>query len=365
MPSIEPGYFCLGLERVKNIIKDSSGISIYTHNNADPDGIASACAFAYITKILNNRINVKIIVPESIGIESRDMVKICEEHGIEVNIVKKIGDENRVLGDTCVIVDVASLEQLKSIKNIIHKCNNIIVIDHHSYREEIEQGLSREIISFIDSKASSTSEIVYNITKCLGILLTKDIMELLIAGILWDTKRFLRSSANTFKIVGELIENGADYERAQGLISVPKPSYSRIARIKCILRHRGYKITLPRGEVFIAISEIGAYESDCASALISLGYDIALVATEDESLNVYRIVYRARDEVVDNMGLDVYMAILKRLVLTFGGSGGGHKGAGAAILGTNSMSLILKEIIRILKEISGNKVVVLEEERVS
>jgi len=365
MPSIESGYFCLGTERVKNIIKDSSRISIYTHNNADPDGIASACAFAYIAKILNNRINVKIIIPESIGIESRDMVKICEECGIGINIVKKIEDENTVLGDTCVIVDVASLDQLKLIKNTINKCNNIILIDHHSYREEIEQDLSREIISFIDSKASSTSEIVYNIIRCLGISLTKDIMELLIAGIIWDTKRFLRSSANTFKVVGELIENGADYKRAQGLISIPKPSYSRIARIKCILRHRGYKITMPKGEVFIAISEIGAYESDCASTLITLGYDIALVATEDESLNVYRVVYRARDEVVDNMGLDVYMTILKRLVSTFGGSGGGHKGAGAAILRTNSMSLILKEVIRILKEISGNRVVELEEERVS
>ncbi len=364
MPLIEPGYFCQDIERIENIIKNTSRISIYTHNNADPDSIASACAFAYISKILNNRINVSIIIPESIGIESRDMAKICEDHDIVIKIVKKIEDENTILGDTCIIVDVASLDQLRLVKNIINRCSNVIVVDHHSYRDEIERDLFKEIINFVDSKASSASEIVYTIARCLGITFAKDIMELLLAGILWDTKRFLRSTANTFKIVGDLIENGADYEYAQKLISTPRPSYSRIARIKCVLRHRGYKITLPKGEVFIAISEIGAYESDCASSLITLGYDVALVATEDESLNAYRIVYRARDEVVDNMELDIYMSILKRLISAFGGSGGGHKGAGAAIIRANSMSMISMEIVRILKEVSGNKIVELGEEKV-
>ncbi|MEM0026763.1 MAG: DHH family phosphoesterase [Ignisphaera sp.] len=352
---------------MRKIIEDARRVAIITHVNADPDALSSACALYKLIYSLNNNAFVEILVPEGIGLECKRIYKLCQRMNTIIDVIKRHHQlENKEPCDTCIIVDTASWEQLRIIKNYVFQCNNIIVIDHHQYQDIQVLDKSKKILFFGDEQYySSTAEIVFemivNYNQRLGNL--NELATILLAGILWDTKRFQRIAKNTFRVVAKMIDLGADYEEAMKLIAVEKPPSNRIARIKCILRHRGFKIRIKNSEVFIAISNVGAYESDCASSLISIGYDISFVVTEDEDLKATRVVYRGRDEVVNALDIDIYNNILKKLVDVYGGGGGGHKVAGGAVLRTYNVKHVIEQLIKVLNSISEIGILEFVEER--
>jgi len=233
------------------------------------------------------------------------------------------------------------------------------VIDHHE-----EHNVESEL-KLVDPGASSTSELVFELATELGIELPRELLEALLAGIVFDTRRFLRATPRTLRNVAKIIEYGADYQKSLSLTSVPRPQHQRIARIKCMLRHRGFRARIASGDIFIALSEVGAYESDCANTLISIGYDVAFVLSEDDVLRAVRVVYRAREDVITKLGLDIYNSILAKLVEKLGGGGGGHRAAGAAILRIRSCSDAGRELIRTLVEVFKDGFVELAEPRVA
>jgi len=314
---------------------------------------------------LNNHADVNIAIPEGMGLECRKIAELCSKYKARITVIKKdVGDLFREK-PLCILVDVASLEQVKVVKNHLESCNSIAVIDHHeshSYETIFEK--SGYFLQIVNPRLSSSSEIVFEISKYLGIRLPKDILEMIMAGIIWDTKRFLRSTSSTFRNASELLEQGADYQVSQNLVTISKPPYVRLAKIKCILRHRGYRITLGSHDIYIAMSEVGAYESECASMLISTGYDIAFVATEEEALNSTRIIYRVREDPALLQRMDIYNHVLKQLIMKYGGGGGGHKTAGGAVINSPNTELVLRDLIKILGDLAEGKIVELAEQKV-
>jgi len=350
------------------MITNSINVAIVPHANADPDALAAACVLAYVIRYINNSTVVRILIPEGIGMESKKMAEICGNYDVPILLIKKrvdVSDEVLHKNSLCFLVDVASIEQIKILAEYFNKCNYIIIIDHHDFHDyRFNLAEDQHMLTFIDPKASSASEIVFRILSFFNLSLPKDLLEMILAGIIWDTKRFLRASAETFECVAKLLESGADYQKAQQLIILSKPYYTKMAKIKCVLRHRGYKISLGSTDLYIAISEVGAYESDCATALINIGYDIAIVASEEEEIKATRIVYRVRDDNTILQIIDVYNDILKKVIQKLGGGGGGHKAAGAAIISVPKASIIFKEVIEILNELARNKFVELVESKV-
>jgi nanoRNase/pAp phosphatase (c-di-AMP/oligoRNAs hydrolase) len=352
-------------EEIKLLILTAKNITILTHSNADPDALGSACAMANFISKLNPIANVRIVISDGIGNECKELLRICTTKGIKIEITKKSHRIEDISEDLCVLVDVASTEQLRYAKFTLTACKTIIIIDHHeshNYEEELLK--NKNVIYILDATASSTAEIIYKFIKEFNINVDTDYLTILLAGIIWDTKRFLRISSNTFKYVAEIIEKGTSYSEVLKLIEGTKPIYSRIARIKCLLRHRGFKMVTDNKEVYIAVSEVGAYESDCATALITMGYDVAIVVSEDESLKALRLIYRAREEILNEINIDIYRDIIKKLIEVFGGGGGGHKGAGGAIIRTYNIEALFKEIVKVLYAISSNRLYEFEEKKV-
>lgn len=352
------------LENLKNILTSSNNITIFTHANADPDALSSSCVLAYIVNAINRDAVVSIVVPEGIGIECRKIMELCLANNLKIFVARKKLSEDVPKDSLCFLVDVASAEQLKLLKNYLSFCSSIVIIDHHSARDLDHIITAKKILEFLCPNASSTSEIIFTISNHLKISIPKELLEMLLAGILWDTKRFLRSSTSTFECVSEILKHGADYYASYQLISMPKPYYTKIAKIKCILRHKGFKVLLNNNEVYVALSEVGAYESECASMLINIGYDIAFIASEDETLNAIRVIYRIRDDIELSQNINIYNDILKKVVEKHGGGGGGHRLAGGAIINLTDVDVVLKEIIEVFHTISGGKVLELIEHKV-
>ncbi|MEM1644832.1 MAG: DHH family phosphoesterase [Ignisphaera sp.] len=353
------------LEKLRSLITNNRYTVIIPHANADPDALAASCAIAYMVYKLNKAVNVSVAIPEGVGLECKKISELCTKNNINVIIVKKlIGDLFRD-HPLCFLVDVASIEQTKILKNYLDVCSNIVIIDHHeSHNYESITKYLNHTLQFICSEVTSASEIVFDILKYFNVKLPKDILEALLAGILWDTKHFSRATSKTFRHASEILELGADYQQSRQLVSTIKPPYAKLAKIKCVLRHKGFKAILNARDVYIAVSEIGAYESECASSLVNIGYDIAFVVSEEETINAIRIIYRTREDVELLQSIDVYNDILKPILQKHGGGGGGHRSAGGAIVNVADVNTILKEIIEILSNITKGKIVELAEQRV-
>ncbi len=344
------------LESFRSRIAQTRRALVLAHSNADPDAIASIAAIKHIAEKINPIIDVKIAIPEGISTESR---RIVSSLNLQVDIVRRdIPKDIEQYLELCIVVDTASLEQLKTLSHIVTRCKQSIVIDHHSSR-----ALSLPNALEIVIPASSSSEIVFSIAIGLGIDLPKNILDALLAGVIYDTRRFSRGDKYTFAAVAYMLSLGASLENALSLTRTPQPPHQRIAVIKCVLRHRGFRLQRSGNDVYLAISEVGAYESNCASALIALGYDIAIVLTEDDLLKAVRAVYRAKEDVLEKLGIDVYRDIVSIAVEKFGGSGGGHRAAGAAIVRSRDVDEVARTIIEGLGKAFEN-VFELAEERV-
>jgi nanoRNase/pAp phosphatase (c-di-AMP/oligoRNAs hydrolase) len=356
------------------MIQLAQRIIITTHVNADPDAISSACVMTEVAKSLNRHAKTRILLPEGVSQESKGIYEICKELGTHITVVKKYSDLEELeqkLNDLCIVVDVASSEQLRLIRDYIKQsCEHILILDHHQYQDlkELYTG-SRAVYIGNETHYSSTSEIVFLILeKALNRISpenSKKLVTILLAGVLSDTKRFQRIAANTFHIVAKMIDLGADYQTALRIIAVEKLPSNRIAKIKCILRHRGFRIRIKGKDIYIAVSNVGAFESDCASSLVALGYDIAFVLTEDEKLRAIRLVYRSREDVVMQLGIDIFTEFIKKLVDEFGGGGGGHRAAGGAILRAHDLKGVTAQLIKAMHSISETGIMEFAEERIS
>lgn len=85
----------------------------------------------------------------------------------------------------------------------------IINIDHHVVNKEFG------IINLVESRASSTSEIVYRLVKSFGMRFSPEPATSLLTGIITDTSFFINASTSTeaMAAAGEMLQAGAEYNK--------------------------------------------------------------------------------------------------------------------------------------------------------
>jgi nanoRNase/pAp phosphatase (c-di-AMP/oligoRNAs hydrolase) len=274
-------------------------VAIVTHRRADADALACA-------KVLQ-------LVLERLGVTVAAIV--CPEGS-------QLGGCSRELPndvDLYVLVDVASLSQIPPLQGRYFK------IDHHHVGDEIPG---------IVVQRPSCTEIALKLAEEAGVELTPEAAKLAALGIYADTGRLKRADAETFRMLSKLLEKigGAlgDLIREEERAEEPQRV---IALLKGMKRLEAYRSSLG----VICISHVGAYESDVASLLLSIGCNIALVASRKE--DGVHVVMRSR-------GFDV-ATLAKSL-----GAGGGHKEAAVAIIRGNVTKSQLPSLLRrIVKQI--------------
>lgn len=105
--------------------------------------------------------------------------------------------------DLYVFLDCGSISNTRLSEEMI-KGKTVLNIDHHA------SNVFYGSMNYVDTKASSTCEIVYNFFKAIGYKVDKKIATCLLSGILGDTSGFIHSTtqADTIKIASELIKTG-------------------------------------------------------------------------------------------------------------------------------------------------------------
>ena len=178
------------LEKIKKFNK----IAIFRHIHPDFDAIGSSFALKNIISLNFKNKEIKIL-----GDNNDDFIKnkLC----VKSDTASKKWFSEPFLA---IILDTANKSRISDRRWEMAEYK--IKIDHHPFVEKIGDE------EYIDSSATSTSEILADLTKKLNLKINKNIAEFLYIGIAGDSGRFKYKSTNpkTFSVAKKLLESGID-----------------------------------------------------------------------------------------------------------------------------------------------------------
>jgi nanoRNase/pAp phosphatase (c-di-AMP/oligoRNAs hydrolase) len=154
-----------------------------------------------------------------------------------------------------------------------------------------------------------------------GAEVNSDAAMALVAGIMADTERFRIAPNSALLDTLTILEEGG-LELADVVQAIERPVYDRsraIAMLKAANRSEYFEI----GQIILARTRVGAFESSAARNLVFMGADVGIVASEDGDTT--SLTGRVSKRAVDagfHLG-----EFFQRLAKTTGGDGGGHAGA--------------------------------------
>jgi nanoRNase/pAp phosphatase (c-di-AMP/oligoRNAs hydrolase) len=169
-----------GCKSIYNSLLNKSFFNITSHSIADADGVCSA---ALLNSLFPQSEIVFLDSPSSVAKE------ICKKYNIKYSISSQIKPLESVLVD---VSDPALLKELKG--------KFFAVIDHHTTSVVKSENL------FVVEEAPSTTYLIYEIMKNMGIIPSPVQAELILLGLISDTYRFKSvGSVELFKDVSNLL----------------------------------------------------------------------------------------------------------------------------------------------------------------
>lgn len=181
---------------IKNFIeeiKNAEKIVLAGHISPDGDAVSSNFALALAIKKLGKN---PVILLENYA----DTYDFLNGH----HLVSKKYEE---IPDIFISLDCGDIKRLGKFEEVFNLAKKTVNIDHHSDNNSFGD------INIVNKKASSTSEIVFEIINQIkDIEIDLDIATILYTGIVFDTCGFKHNSTGkrTHQIAGELIEKGVD-----------------------------------------------------------------------------------------------------------------------------------------------------------
>ncbi len=295
-------------------LKKTTKALILTHENPDGDTLGSASAlYSAITAEGGQAVVCATDAPQDFydflpGF--KDIKQTTQE--LAENLVSE--------GYRLIIVDAPSPERVGLSK--VPENSDTLVIDHHPSRDDFEAK------AIIEPHASATAELIYHLLKAAKFTITHDIMSGIFAGIVTDTGNFKypNVTADTMKVVAEMIKNGLDISKLSSLI------YERtnLANRKLLGRTMERLFSAFDGKLAISaitwsdMIEFSAQHRDTdfiIDEVRKLGGPEVYILAKEIKPDQFRISMRGRGKID-----------LNKIAQTYGG-GGHHDAAGFTITG--------------------------------
>ena len=206
------------LAAVVDALRSHDRFLVTTHENPDGDALGSLLATKLGLEQLGKDVAIFVTGPAPLPQEYSfmDLGSLLREPPPDA--------DERVL----VAVDCASQSRLGAETALIERAPLTIDIDHHHDNSRFGD------LNLIVADASSTSEIMRDLFRELGVEVTPEIAEPLYIALVTDTGRFQYSNTTpkSLRLAAELIEAGADVQRVfQGVYeSVEFPKLKLLAR---------------------------------------------------------------------------------------------------------------------------------------
>lgn len=284
---------------------------VITHRLADVDAYCSAYAVAKLLKSLAGS-SVKVVFPEGLNNIAE---KISQKFSLDID-----SKPDFAKADLIAIVDTNNpLLLSESMQEIVNSKARKLLIDHHPLVKN-----SRKLADamFVDTRASSASEIVYRLYKTSKVRINKQVAQVLLIGIMADSQHLFLANAKTIEAVNDLCKLGASLEMARKVLTHERETSERIARLKAAQRISFYSVN----NFIVAFSRVGSFHASAARALLDLGADLGVVVGGDEKES--KASLRATQKFYDESNLHLGTDIAGKL----SDSGGGHPMAASLTL---------------------------------
>ena len=293
------GYAKVIAAKLTSAISAASNVVIMGHSNPDFDSIGACIGMAVLVRHFGK--------PSKIVMDTEsDSFKACTGRLCELDDYKNIFTDEITALDFCdadtlvIIVDTNNFAILEA-PEIAKKAYSIAIIDHHIKKEEYAE---EPLICCIEPSASSASELVTEILEQAidNNVLRSDEANILMAGIMVDTKNFTRTvGSRTFAAALFLKNAGASTEYARTFFDEEFGSYLSEAQF-------GTNAKIYRNSIVITSIEgtgtsgdrISAAKAadklltvrniDAAFALVTNGSTVHVSARSNGSVNVQLIL---------------------------------------------------------------------------
>ncbi len=319
---------------LRSLLSKPKSVLILGHHNADPDAVCSMIAFSELLKTINPDVSCTLACND-VSRLSKQVISIFSP---EAEILERIEGGTY---DLVVVLDTNSHLQLGSMfEEYLEDPSRVLVIDHHEDNPDISK-LAEHVI--VKSNLTSTCELLVELFDELEIEIAEQIANLLLTGMIFDTRRFIYADKNTLALSVRLIELGANYQDCVSSLVIRPDRSERIARLKAAGRLKIHQI---RNWVIVT-AKVGAFEASACRGLIGLGADVAIVGGKPTK-EIVRISARSTTEFFEQTGVNLGKDVLAPLGEIINGKGGGHPNAAGAN-GTRNRKAALSRSVEIIR----------------
>lgn len=192
----------------KELIKSPKKIVITTHANPDADALGSSLGLYHLLIPMGHE--VQVIVPN----DYPDFLRWMPGNETVLIFEKSVKEATDIMNEAEVIccLDFSGLNRIKGMGPVVREAKaKKVLIDHHLDPEDFAD------FSMWDTSAAATAELVFDLIQQLGMkeAITKDMAEVIYAGIMTDTGSFKHPSTTSkvHRTVADLIDLGADISK--------------------------------------------------------------------------------------------------------------------------------------------------------
>jgi len=303
----------------------SSRVLVMGHARADMDSLGAALGIVKLARFCGVQTNM--VADRSDPNTMRFFKKLSTMAGYE-NIVIDRAEALELNSSSCllVVVDVNNRDNFES-PDLFASVNKTVVIDHHITNDEYET-----TFSYIEPSASSTCEIVAELLEQAlpeGNL-TKDEADIILSGILLDTRQFTRNTGSrTFGAAQYLRDQGAVPSDAQKLYQSSFAEFAREARFQS-------KLKMYRDNLLIAVN-------DCEDNVMSdriIGAKMADKLLELDQVSASFTVCRIDSDVYISARSGGHINV--QIIMGYLGGGGSYNSSAAQIPGVRLEDGVMK-----------------------
>lgn len=196
-------------------IKQHKNIIIMGHQNPDLDCIGSSLG---LYKAIEKNVYI-FKTKEKLNESMKKALKVLEEENI--NFIDKTNYKEYLEKPLLIITDLHR-RSLLEYEEILNEIEDIVIIDHHLIgTDKIDSKLE-----YIDSNASSATEIIVQYLKYKEKEIDSTIATIMLAGIEIDTNGYnMKTTEKTFKTAAFLMSMGADNILKQNILKISKEEY--------------------------------------------------------------------------------------------------------------------------------------------
>ncbi|MCD2258725.1 DHH family phosphoesterase [Psychroserpens luteolus] len=285
------------INSIKALLSSPKAIVIIPHKNPDGDAIGSTLGLYHYLKSHSHK--AIIIAPN----DYPDFLKWMPGESTILKYESDTAESDDYIKDADIIftLDFNSLSRIGDMETAVAASKGMkIMIDHH------QQPDNYAAYMYSDVSMSSTCEMVYNFIDMLGDsdTINSDIATCLYVGIMTDTGsfRFPSTTSATHKIIGNLIEKGANNSQIHNNL-YDTNSYERLqllgralSNLKVIPEYRTAYITLSQEELNTFKFKKGDTEGFVNYGLSLKGVIFAAIFIENQQENIIKISLRSKGD---------------------------------------------------------------------